>query len=142
LSQGSLKIDSRRVAHETVDDETIMIDMESGSYYSLRGSGPEIWGMIVSGATVGDIAGELERRYPDASPSASLLDLVDELKAEGLVAAADGNVSAAAPLGAAAPSGGEFLEPELTKFTDLQELLLLDPVHEIDEAGWPHAPPS
>jgi hypothetical protein len=26
----------------------------------------------------------------------------------------------------------------LQKFTDMQELLLLDPIHEVDERGWPH----
>lgn len=25
----------------------------------------------------------------------------------------------------------------LTKYTDMQELLLLDPVHEVDDEGWP-----
>jgi hypothetical protein len=25
----------------------------------------------------------------------------------------------------------------LNKFTDIKELLLLDPIHEVDEAGWP-----
>jgi hypothetical protein len=30
-----------------------------------------------------------------------------------------------------------FVEPALNKYTDMQELLLLDPVHEVSEAGWP-----
>jgi len=24
------------------------------------------------------------------------------------------------------------------KYTDMQDLVLLDPVHEVDERGWPH----
>jgi len=31
-----------------------------------------------------------------------------------------------------------FEKPKLQKFTDMQDLLLLDPIHEVDEAGWPH----
>ena len=31
-------------------------------------------------------------------------------------------------------------EPTLDSFDDLQELLLLDPVHDVTEAGWPHRP--
>ena len=32
-----------------------------------------------------------------------------------------------------------FEAPILQKYTDMQDLLLLDPIHEVDEAGWPHA---
>jgi hypothetical protein len=32
----------------------------------------------------------------------------------------------------------KFVSPVLEKFSDLQELLLLDPIHEVDEEGWPH----
>jgi hypothetical protein len=35
-------------------------------------------------------------------------------------------------------SGGSWAEPVLDKYTDMQELLLLDPIHEVDDAGWPH----
>jgi hypothetical protein len=31
----------------------------------------------------------------------------------------------------------KFEKCELIKYTDMQELLLLDPIHEVDETGWP-----
>ena len=34
---------------------------------------------------------------------------------------------------------GPFVPPTLEKYTDMQDLVLLDPVHEVDERGWPHA---
>ena len=33
-------------------------------------------------------------------------------------------------------------EPVLEKYTDMQELLLLDPIHDVEEAGWPKAKPG
>ncbi len=30
-----------------------------------------------------------------------------------------------------------FCLPIIEKYTDLEELLLLDPIHEVDESGWP-----
>ena len=30
--------------------------------------------------------------------------------------------------------------PNLEKHTDMAELILLDPVHEVDSMGWPHRP--
>jgi hypothetical protein len=38
-------------------------------------------------------------------------------------------------------SGCEFVTPCLQKYTDMEELLLIDPIHEIDEVGWPSARP-
>jgi hypothetical protein len=34
-----------------------------------------------------------------------------------------------------------FEPPLLEKFTDMEDLLLLDPVHEVDGRGWPHPAP-
>ncbi|HEY9704008.1 MAG TPA: PqqD family protein, partial [Allocoleopsis sp.] len=31
-----------------------------------------------------------------------------------------------------------FAQPLLEKYTDMQDLLLLDPIHEVDEIGWPN----
>ena len=31
-----------------------------------------------------------------------------------------------------------FVPPVLHKYTDMQELLLIDPIHEVDETGWPN----
>ena len=31
-----------------------------------------------------------------------------------------------------------FEAPILNKYNDMQELLLLDPIHDVDEAGWPN----
>ena len=30
-----------------------------------------------------------------------------------------------------------FVAPQLHKYTDMQELLLLDPIHDVDQEGWP-----
>jgi hypothetical protein len=140
LGAQTLNIDPRMVVHETVDDETIIIDLESGAYFSLTASGPEIWSLIVSGATVNHVIETLKRRYPDDAPDEAALALIDEIVAEGLVQPQSGN-GAVEPAGATGePTGDPFVPPRLMKFTDLQEILLLDPVHDIDEAGWPHQP--
>jgi hypothetical protein len=34
-------------------------------------------------------------------------------------------------------SGKIFSVPLLQKYTDMEEMLLLDPIHEVDEQGWP-----
>ena len=33
----------------------------------------------------------------------------------------------------------DYAPPAMSKYTDMEDLLLLDPVHEVDEVGWPVA---
>jgi hypothetical protein len=37
------------------------------------------------------------------------------------------------------PEKPRFEPPILRTFEDMQDLLLLDPIHEVDEMGWPNA---
>jgi Coenzyme PQQ synthesis protein D (PqqD) len=129
-------VDPRRVVHETIDGETILIALETGVYYSLSGSGPEIWDLVVAGWPAGEIVAEMERRHA-AEPGArdATGDLLAELVSEKLVAEAAPNGDDRAP---AAPAHGEFSTPVLKKYTDMEFFLQLDPIHEVDAAGWPH----
>ena len=70
--------------------------------------------------------------------------LLDELAAEGLIepdgASGDADVAAAAP----PTTNGRlpFQAPVLEKHSDMQDLILLDPVHEVGPRGWPHTADS
>ena len=35
-----------------------------------------------------------------------------------------------------------FAARDLVSFDDMQSLLLLDPVHDVEDRGWPHAAPG
>ncbi len=70
-----------------------------------------------------------------------------ELGREGLVERSEGAGESVAPDPAAARGNGHqdslaFEAPKLEKFTDMQDLVLLDPVHEVDDVGWPAARPD
>jgi hypothetical protein len=51
-------VDPRRVVHETIDGETILIALETGVYYSLSGSGPEVWDLVLAGLPGVTVDGE------------------------------------------------------------------------------------
>ncbi len=56
----------------------------------------------------------------------------------------EGLIVAAAPSTQAVSVGADFIETpkpsKLAKYADMQDLLALDPIHEVDEEGWPEAP--
>jgi hypothetical protein len=137
------RINSPQVITETIDGEAIMINLSTGNYYSVAGSGAEVCGFLEHGADVEAILETLSRGY-DASRETiakAVRDLVADLEREGLIVPLDGD---SPPLVAAAENGARrpFETPRLEKYTDMQDLVHHDPVHEVDERGWPHVQPA
>jgi len=139
------RVSSPRVMHETIDDEVIVIDLKTGSYYSLRAAGAEIWRGVERGLAEDEIADQLGARYDGSAAeiAAAVSELLRELSAEELIESANGAEGPSpVELSQAAPDDSpreRFQPPVLEKHTDMQDLILLDPVHEVDARGWPHA---
>jgi hypothetical protein len=134
------KIDAGHVVHETLDGEVILIHLESGNYYSLRGAGTDVWGLLERWTTPDDIVLALQARYsPEPGMAASVHGLLTELAAERLVEHGAGAADAPANGGALSPEPGStpFAPPVLEKYTDMRDYLLVDPLHDVDERGWP-----
>jgi hypothetical protein len=132
------------VVHETIDGESVIINLETGRYFSLDGGAAEAWQALVAGLAPQQVARHLAQGWAGAASDieAAVAGFLAQLKEEGLVrpATPDDPVAApAAPLTAAAPP--PFAGLALRRYDDLEELLLLDPVHDVDETGWPHQPP-
>ena len=135
------------VISEVIDGEAVIINLDSGSYYSLRGSGTVIWAAIERGDQRAALADRLVAAYPDAPATVpdDVGRFVDHLLAEGLIVPIPDGAPAPIPDGAPAPDGADtsarYAPPTLEVFTDMQELILLDPVHDVDAvAGWPTTP--
>lgn len=135
---------SPAVVQETIDGEAVIINLETGRYFSLDGAAAEAWQAVVAGLDPPQIARHLALGWSAAAAEieAAVAGFLAEVRAEGLVrpATAEDPVSPPPPpVGAAAPA--RFAGLALRRYDDLEELLLLDPVHDVDETGWPHQPP-
>ena len=139
------RVNTPHVISETVGGETIIVNLARGHYFSLQGSAVEVWQGLERGEAAETIVLELEHRYEagngeiEAAVKKLLEDFAD---AELIVEDANGNGNGAG--GGALPSQdvGErvpFVPPGFATFTDMQDIILLDPVHEVDTRGWPHA---
>ncbi len=128
------------VASEIFDGELVIANYKSGLYYSISVEGSCIWQGLAHGLTVSQVAEWLSGRFPgQASELPSLVEgFVGKLAAEGLVLKASKSDSSARELPIL--TGSIFAQPEIERFNDLQELLLLDPVHDVDHTGWPRRP--
>lgn len=54
---------ANHVTFQVVADEAILIDMNSGTYFSLDEVGTTFWEMLDGSATLGDIAGKIADSY-------------------------------------------------------------------------------
>jgi hypothetical protein len=129
--------------HETIEGEVIVIDLTTGSYYSLRDASAAIWQEVEKGTDEAGIAIALEHRYEAANDEIrdAARRLLDELVAEGLVERVSSETDVE-PRASSPPTANErrpFQAPVLEKHSDMQDLILLDPVHEVGPQGWPHA---
>ena len=125
------------IVHETVDGEVIAIDLADGSYYSLAGSGPAIWELLAEGAGEAEIGAALGARFEaeESEINAAVSTLLGQLQENGLIVASEEDGP-----DAPAPSADEkalFETPRLERYTDMKDYFLLDPIHEVDTAGWP-----
>ncbi len=135
------RVNSPQVTHETIDDEVVIINLDSGSYYSMSGIGAAIWSLIDSGASIDEVAAHAAGRYDGEPPAirAGLVALVEALQSESLIVVdADRAAEPVAALSAVNGDRPAFVAPTLQKFTDMQDLLLLDPIHDVADTGWPH----
>ncbi len=125
------------VASEIIDGEAIIMSLDSGSYYSSTGVGAAIWELILARRSTAHIKIAIQHAY-EANEDVVETDLqafLDNLLSENLVRAEP--VDSAAD-GDELPKRAEpYVRPEIAAYTDMRDLLTLDPIHDTAEMGWP-----
>jgi hypothetical protein len=118
------------------DSEVVLANYQNGVYYNLDGSAAQVWLGLKANRTVEAIASALAAATGGdaASITPQVQAFVDSMLAEGLIAegAADADVETWTPV-----LSGAFAAPEFQRFDNLRELLLMDPVHDAGDEGWP-----
>jgi hypothetical protein len=126
------------VVGEIIDDEAVILNLQSGLYFNTAGSGAEIWAGLDRGATVEALAGRLTARFDIAPAEAAgaVAAFLATLETYELVRSepADPGKPRITP---AATGTEAFTPPGLGTHSDLDDLLRLDPIHDVDQMGWP-----
>jgi hypothetical protein len=128
-------------ASENFAGESVVIHFERGTYFALRGSAGTIWSLLQRPTSIATIVATVEAQAPqpltdfEAMLTTFIAKLVDhDLIITSLGAPESPAISAEAGMSLAEP-------PDLEIYTDLVELIAMDPVHESDLlTGWPKPP--
>ena len=138
------RVNSPTVIHEAIDGETVVVNLESGTYYSLNDSGSAVWDCVARGLGDGQIVDQLCARFSGdrGQIEAGVGQILGDMQREHLIIPASDSVVQEAP-----PSGAgtvlqqkAFMMPALQKYSDMEDLLLLDPIHDVADTGWPNRP--
>jgi Coenzyme PQQ synthesis protein D (PqqD) len=139
-----LVANNAHISAEVFETEVVVIHFLKGTYFSLRGASMALWAWLRPGADEATLAELLAARYglsaeqcrAEAAKVVEILKKFDlVIESEQPAPSRDAYVMSAGP--------ARFEEPMVEAFEDLQELISIDPVHEVDpNQGWPHRPAS
>ncbi len=126
------------IINDIFGEEVVLVNLESGVYYSLRSSATQIWKRIINQYSIEEIVNDLKVIYQADQKELSIevQQFIQSLLEKKIIKASDFdnkiNVESSPEIEKVA-----FSSPLIETFSDMQEILLLDPVHDVDKAGWP-----
>ena len=135
------QLNTQTFAAQVFAEEVIVLDVNQGTYFALTGNTPQAWPGLISGEAVGEIATRIAVHTGQGPEKveADLGDFISAMVEEKVLV----------PLAEDKPEQAMASEEEYTtdysgfvwdKHSDLDELLVLDPIHDVSpEKGWPHA---
>lgn len=126
------------VVAEAFDGEWVIVNLDTGTYFSLDGSAAALWPHAIAGLTLEEFVQRAEQIYPAAGPALrqDVEGFHEQLRSHSLVRPVDAGPMIDVDRSV---SSSEYRAPRMGVHADLQDILLLDPVHDVDAAGWPIA---
>jgi hypothetical protein len=143
------KINAPKVVFETYENEVVLINLDRGIYYSISNTAAEIFSQVEQERSKAWILEGIINKYEGNTTImvSSVEKFLEDMLNEGLIIREEKNIDAIPSLDKekvnknTIPVKLLFESPVLNRYSDMQDLLLLDPVHDVDETGWPNPKP-
>ena len=142
LTYAALTLRDDSLAMERLDGEVIIVDFDSGHYYSFQGTAADVLWLVDHGIST-DMWPELLRvGYPSldwSSAESGVIRFLDRLIELRLVIPLDAGSMTHLEL----PDDADrvtWVDPEMMVNDELADLLVIDPIHDVSDDGWPATP--
>jgi hypothetical protein len=126
------------ILSDVFGEEVVLVNLDSGMYYSLRGSATQIWIRLFNQYSLFEILADLIQIYQVTENQ--LIDdinlFVTQLLELKIIKTANDAVRKEIDF-ISKDVLIDYSTPVVEIFSDMQEILLLDPVHDVDKSGWP-----
>jgi DNA-binding sugar fermentation-stimulating protein len=92
LSSATLVVRSNGFIEAEIDKEIVALNVETGTCYGLNRVGSRVWSLIATPTRVGNVCEKLMTEYnvERGMCERQVLDLLEELRAEGLISVPEG----------------------------------------------------
>lgn len=121
------------IVSEEFDGEFVVLDLSCGKYFGMDETASAIWRAIVSGVSTQSLA-----EAGGANNSVSIHEFLQKLVEYGCLVPSDTPGSAAVDEATLQKLLTSEKPPSVEVFDDLAELIMADPIHDVEEAaGWP-----
>ena len=130
------KLNEEKMFYDMAEGQAIVINFTTGMYYGTSSLGSAVLDALLAGASTEAVLTAIQA-LPGcpADMDAQLAAFVEALLAKEVIVPCPGE-GAAAAIDAAALADGFVLTVD--EFTEVQDLIMADPVHDVDvEQGWP-----
>ena len=137
VSQMAFRVIEEDVSHERLDGEVIAVNLKSGHYYSMSGSAADVWSLVSA-----SVPKKMWVQIVGAAFGVSVAEqdfdgMIQSCLDAGLIAQANTAQQGEFHL----PSDYKrtvWVAPRLEEFDDMRDLILVDPIHDTTQLGWPH----
>ena len=129
-------VDTKRFAIDTIDGETIVMDLVGGHLYLFEEGASTLFEFLTQGAIVPTLEQDVENRYglPHRQLFANFVENLVEK--EILIAISEDSSDAVLTPQLAWPEKlGEII---VSEYDDMSSIITMDPIHDVDPTkGWP-----
>jgi hypothetical protein len=135
----NLEVAVPNCAAEDMGDEIVALNVETGIYFSMRDLAAALWRDLAGGFPVAEL---VQRVRTAAGTGEPVERFVGQMLQYGLMrkARVDSRVAKEPSIAALLDAGKHDVVLEV--FEDMKDLILSDPIHDVDEAvGWPNRAP-
>jgi len=130
----AFKLAEVSVVTEVIDGEAIIVDMRNGCYFSTDGLGARLWQAAIAGVSRETMLAAVAQTYPTVADGAEAAGaFLDKLVEHDLLRVSEAATAETALEGF--PTA--YAAPSLEQHSDMQDLIMLDPIHDVDTMGWP-----
>ena len=138
MNRARYTLNEPAVASQLIDGETILIHFDQGRYYSAAGLGSELLQLLLEHQSPERLVELLTGQFSIERTAAaeSVARYVDILLRESLIVP-DARSTQAHNGSDFRFATSVFEQPVLEMHSELEDLLRLDPLHDVDDTGWP-----
>lgn len=130
------KLNEEKMFYDMAEGQAIVINFTTGMYYGTSSLGSAVLDSLLAGSSAEDVCKAIQT-LPDcpADMEAQLNTFIGQLLEKEIIVPTDGT-GAACNIDVASLADGFKLTVD--EFAEVQDLILADPVHDVDvEQGWP-----